>query len=380
MAVTWLSGFEGRANALEQDPGTGNGLTFNGTTSFDTTTFRSGAAALRCNPASGASGYTQLSGGTKAFMHFGLRIATLPSLARVICGNSTGSTVKLNSDGTLEVFDGTTSRGSSSALSLNTWYWIGWRESAGTSVDVLQVDGVTAVNGTVAVAATSNIGFSGTEASAADIYIDDVIRDGAGFLASSKVDIALPISDNTVTGVTDANGATTNLWQAVDNTPPAGVASASEAANPKASIKYPASTTENYLANLETYTTLGIAAADTVLAVQTLVRHGEDIVTGTKNLQNVGALTNPTVAGVSVTAGSDGGAHGAEAGLWVTTFGTLTTSPSVTLGTSPTIRTSRVSEARVACLDFMGMNVAWTPAAAAERVPYVNPMPQFLAQ
>ena len=117
-----------------------------------------------------------------------------------------------------------------------------------------------------------------------------------------------------------------------------------------------------------------------MLAVQSIVRHGEDIATGTKTAQNCGALTNPTVAGANITFGNDGGAHGAEAGLWVTAYGTVTTSPSVTLGTSPTIRTSRVSEARVGCIDFMAMAVAWTPAAAAARTIKLNQYPQLLAQ
>ena len=378
MAVVRCTGFEAGQFATDNLVGA-----LTGTASYDTGTVRTGSRSIRCNPASGASGNLNVSVPARGFLHFGLRIATLPSLARVVCGTlNNGANVKLKADGTLEVFDGATSRGTSAtALSTNTWYWIGVRTIAGTSVDLLQIDGVTAgVTGTTTDAGNAGfIGLSSTEASAADIYIDDVIQDDAGFIAPSKVDMALPISDNTVTGVTDNNGVTTNIFDCVDNTPPAGVASANEAANPKAGMHFPASVTCNYLANLETYTTLGIGASDTVLAVQSIVRHGEDIATGTKNLQNVGALTNPTVAGASVTAGSDGGAHGAEAGLWVTTFGTLTTSPSVTLGTSPTIRTSRTSETRVACLDFMGMVVAWTPAAAAERVPFYRPMTQLLA-
>jgi hypothetical protein len=375
MAVTYLTGFEAGQSTTDH-------LSINptGTAAYDTGTVRTGARSMRCNPASGASGFVTLALPAAGFVHFAFRIASLPSVARIIAGNGTGSTLKLNSSGTLEVFDSATSRGSSSALSTNTWYWIGWRISAGTSVDVLQVDGVTAVNGTIA-QGNAPLGANGTEASAIDLYYDDVILDTAGFLQPSKVDLALPISDNTVTGVTDNNGVTTNIFDCVDNTPPAGVASANEAANPKAGMHFPASVTCDYLANLETYTTLGIASGDTVLAVQGIVRHGEDIATGTKNLQNVAALTNPTVAGSSVTAGSDGGAHGAEVGLWVTTFGTVTTSPTVTLGTSPTIRTSRISQARVACVDFMGMLVAWTPAAVvAGNPPYVNPMPQLLAQ
>jgi len=377
MAVRQSYSFEAQQAATDR-------ITFVGTSSYSTTTVRTGAASLRCNPASGATGRVLLAISTVGdFVHFGLNIATLPSLDRVIFGQIAAGNVnvRLTSTGGLALYINTTLMGTSVNLSTATWYWIGVRTLTGTSVAFLQIDGLDSVTGTGTVSGTPvSLGFIGTEASAADIFFDDVIVDNAAFLSNGKADIALPISDNTVTAVTGGAGGTTNLWDAINNTPPAGVASASE--TDTTNIKYPASLTEDYLANLETYTTLGIASGDTVLAVQSIVRHGEDIATGTKNLQNVGALTNPTVAGASVTAGSDGGAHAAESGanFWVTTFGTVTTSPSVTLGTSPTIRASRTSESRVACVDFMGMNVAWTPGAAAEQVPYVNPMPQLLAQ
>jgi hypothetical protein len=360
MAVAAFCGFEGQALKVD-----GVNVSFIGTAAYDTGTVRTGAASMRANPASGAGGYFSNLAGAVAYMHFAVRFASLPSVNRVFTSGVAAGMIhaEITSTGTISVYLNTTLIGTSStALSTNTWYWIGLRQVTGTSVDFLQIDGVSAVTGTATVTLSDpSVGFVGTEASAVDAYFDDVIFDDAGLLAPSKVDTALPISDNTRTNVTAGAGGTTNLWDAVNNTPPAGVASASETNT--SNIEYPASLTESYIANLETYTTLGIGASDTVLAVRSIVRHGEDIATGTKNLQNVGALTNPTVGGSSVTAGSDGGAHGAEIGLWVSTFGTLTTSPSVTLGTSPTIRTSRISEARVACIDFMGMLVAWTPAA-----------------
>jgi hypothetical protein len=285
----------------------------------------------------------------------------------------------LNSDGTITAKENSSTIGTTAtALSTATWYWIGYRIGTFNAV-IFQINGVDQVSGNVA-AGGSNIGFGGTEASAVDAYIDDIITDDTGFLRSSKVDTAFPISDNTVTGVTDNNGVTTNIWQCVSNAPPGGVASANEAANAKKGMHFTASVTDNYIANLETYTTLGVGASDTVLAVQSLVRQGEDIATGTKTMQNVGALTNPTVAGATITVGGDAGAHGAEAGLWVTTVGTLTTSPSVTVGSSPTIRASRVSESRLACVDFMGMVVAWTPAAVVANPSYTSPYPPLLAQ
>jgi hypothetical protein len=373
MAVTALIGFEAQQDVTDQ-------ITINGTAAYSTARARTGAASLRCNPSSGASGYAATLSGD-IYVHFGFYIASLPSVERSIFGNAAAVHLGLTSAGALSLYNavGTLIGTTAATLSTATWYWIGIKIQAFTG-DLVQVDGITVITGTQTGTTAANLGCHGTEASAIDVYYDDYMRDNAGFLAPSKVDLALPISDNTRTAVVTGDGAgTTNLWDAVNNTPPTGVVSASETAT--TNIEYPASATEDYIANLETYTTLGVASGDTVLAVRSIVQHGEDIATGTKNFQNLGALTNPTVAGVSVTAGTDAGAHGASPTLWTTTFGTLTASPSVTLGTSPTIRTSRISEARVACIDFMGMLVAWTPAAVvAANPPYVNPMPQLLAQ
>lgn len=382
MTVTQMNGWEippagGGTNASGGD----SLMTRTGTAEWSTTQARTGSRAGRCNPASGASGFFTLSGTTDGWWHLGLYIATMPSVQRRITGLSGGTSVnlRLNSDGTIGYYLGGTLIGTSStALTTNQWYWIGWIQSSVTSSPVLQINGTTEVSGTTTGFTSSNqIGCNGTEASAIDIYLDDFIIDNATFLAPSKVDTAYPISDNTVTGVTAGAGGTTNLWDAVNNVPAAGVASASETNT--TNIEFPASTTCNYLANLETYSDLGINQGDTVLAVRSFVRHGEDVATGTKNIQDVGALTNPTVSGVSTTAGGDAGAHGADtdAGLWSIVQGTLTTTPSVTLGTSPTIRTSRVSQSRVACIDLMCMTVAWTPSTT--RVPRLTPYPQMLA-
>jgi hypothetical protein len=380
LAVTFLTGFEAQGAATD-------GVTLTGTAAYSTAQFRTGVASLRCNPAAGIEGDASLQTAPgNGYIHFGMYVASLPSNDRQIFGRSVltaGSiVVRLNSAGALAVYLETTLIGTSSAAFASAgWHWVGIRLVTGTSVVFLQIDGTNEVTGTATVTASSTLlGPSLVGAApAVDVYFDDVIEDGAGFLASSQVDIALPISDNTRTAVVTGDGAgTTNLWDAVNNTPPAGVASASETAT--TNIEYPASTTEDYIANLETYTTLGVGAADTVLAVQSVVRHGEDVGTNTKTMQNCGALTNPTVAGATVTFGNDGGAHGAEVGLWITAFGTLTTSPSVTLGTSPTIRASRTSEARVGCIDFMGMLVAWTPAAAKTAISFYRPYTQLLAQ
>ena len=372
MTVTFMTGFE--VQQITSDTNSGSST---GTASYSTAIKRTGAASLRCNPASGVAGYASVVA-LNGWDNFGFYVASLPSVARRIRGSGSFPGLWLNSGGTLYVTNtaGTTIGTSSTALSTGTWYWIGVRWDSFTGV-CLQINGVDEVSGTQDGTPGSQYGCAGTEASAIDIYFDDIVIDNAGFLAPSKVALLLPISDNGAhTGWQAGAGGATNLWDGVNNTPPAGVASASE--TDTTNIEAIASTGGTYSANLTTYTTAGVNSGDTVLAVRSIIRHGEDIATGTKT-GTVGAATNPTITGIAITFGSDGGAHGAEVGVWSTQLGTLKTSPSVTLGTSPTLDVVRPNEARVGCIDFMGMNVAWTPAAVVA-VPYYRPYPQLLAQ
>lgn len=378
MAVVFVKGFDSQDILNIED------FSITGTASLNTSTVRTGAASVRCNPASGAQGAVQYVGAASivGFVHFGLYVATLPSLARLVAGSGSGSTLKINPSGTLEVFDGVTSRGASTtALITGQWYWIGWRQSAGTSVPALQINGVTEVTATV----TQGVllfGFNDTVASAADAYFDDVIVDDAGFLASSKVSLLVPISDNARASLwTGGAGGTTSLFDAVNNTPPVGTATETNTTQ----IEHAggaAGTTDAYDANMTTYATAGIAAADTVLAIEYFIAHGEDVGTGTK-LLNFSLVSNPTQATglANFAAGADVGALGTYATNWTVTRNSIIANPSVTVGTSPVMRVLRPETAsRVASVCAMGMYVAWTPAVVITQIPYRNPMPPLIAQ
>src|SRR4029079_17989572 len=117
MTLQGLTGFEiGEASA--------EGVTLTRTAAFSTVQARTGTRAIRCNPSSGATGHVSAySGSTSAFIHFGLYIATLPSITRAIAGSDAASSnFRLNSDGTLSVYNGATIQGTSAAaLSTATW-------------------------------------------------------------------------------------------------------------------------------------------------------------------------------------------------------------------------------------------------------------------
>jgi hypothetical protein len=378
-----MCGFELNADGKEPFNSAAT-MTLSGAT-YSSTQARTGTFSIRCNPGSGASQSIIIPAGS--YVHFGMYVVTKPSLDRRIIGTISANTlnVRLTSTGALGVYENTTLLGTSSAAFASPgWHWVALRATSGTSVPHLQIDGVTEVTATSTISGTGNsVGFVGAEASAAELYIDDFIIDDANLLQPSKVALLLPISDN-ARGANwfKADGSTTtNLFQSVDNIPPAGVASANEAATPLASIRHTGGANNAYDANMTTYSSAGVAAIDTVIAVMSWVRHGEDIATGTKVLAS-GLVSNPAPGvGSNFNAGNNAGAHAAETNLWLTQVETIQVSPSVTIGSSPVLRISRPETAsRVACIDFMGVTMAWTIGVVTDRVPFTPRYPSLLAQ
>lgn len=355
-----------------------------GTASFSTTQARTGTYSLRINPASGASGYwASIENGDYA--SFGLFIATMPSVSRMIVGNDSIGNIRLNSTGTLTVRTATTDIvTSATALTTGAWYWVSFRAITGTTVEWLQINEVSeGGTATATVGGTGNtIGCGGTEASAIDIYLDDCILVDT-FLTSSKVTYGFPTTETTDATWRLGDGtAFGNGWAAIDNVPPAGVASASETAT--TNIESASSTgTATYVGKPASYTSLGIGASDTILGVRASIMEGEDINTGAKT-GTIEISANPVTSSTAFTFGeAGGGAHGAAVGgLWWSAHSPWSLNPSVTLGTVPQIKVVKTdTTTRVACVDQMFLKIVWTPAVAAPaRVPFSRPYTQLLAQ
>jgi len=392
VAVTFMCGFEAAAALVD-------GIVLSTNAAYSTTQARTGTRSIRVNPGSGAQGTANIATPGQGWFHFALYITTLPSVSRQIVHSSTTgqAALMLSSTGTLQCWVNNTNIGSSSALSTGRWYWIGLRDKTSASdVEWLQVDGV-GQNCLATATITTTIGWfgcGGTEASAIDIYFDDVIGDDAGFLAPSNVALLLPISDNArATLWTGGSGGTTNLYDAVNNCPPVGSATESNTTQ----IEHAGgavSSTDAYDANLTTYTTAGVGSGDTVLAAQALIVWGEDISTGTK-LLSYRIDSNPLVFGelsIDVSTGHGSGAVGTYstgADYWnerrsaIKTTG-LVIGTDITLGTSPVFHVVRPETAsRVASVCFTGMYVAWTPYVAPPASgPPIQPKvyPQILVQ
>src|SRR5580765_1854633 len=104
-------------------------------------------------------------------------------------------------------------------------------------------------------------------------YVDDVAtNDSSGAQQNSwcgegKIVLLKPTADNAIgTGWTDSGGATTGLWQSVDNTPPTGIADTTSSAGHQ--IRNASSSSSNYDATLTTYAAAGIGASDTITVIK----------------------------------------------------------------------------------------------------------------
>ena len=94
MAVTFGAGFEAQQAVTD-------GVTLLGTSSYSLVQANTGVASIRCNPASGASGYFSAVGFNPTSLGFAIYIATAPSVARRIVGQASDCALRLNADRTV---------------------------------------------------------------------------------------------------------------------------------------------------------------------------------------------------------------------------------------------------------------------------------------
>ena len=291
----------------------------------------------------------------------------------------------------------------SPALSVNTWYRIEVKTthtvvastSTTISFDEVRVNGVTqsGVSDTQTVNNASVFGGASLQrwefgwnqyqslsvGSNKNFWFDNICLNDTTDAAQTswpgpgQIYLLLPTSDNGRGDSlwTGGAGGTTNLYDAVNNTPPVGLSSSTD--TNLSQIKHAggaANTTISwYKANMTTYTAAGIGATDKIRLVQAIGVDGEEVTTQTKNLQ-YSIISNPAVAtSGSVKAGDDGAtAIGTYPTGWAIHRGTISYDPSgIALGTAPVMQVLRPETAsRVASVCFMGMIVETTPATTIE--------------
>lgn len=384
-------GFEGEPKAV------GEFLSFEGrvdagTVTRETAVKRSGNAAWKFNPGAGNTlAYVSHSWGNLGLFGYYVRayfrFDTIPSATTrlLLMRTSTGVALvnaRVTSAGKLQLYNevGAAQIGSDSAATLTTgiWYRIEMfcrTETGATDSCELRLDGVTVASATGLTLSDLQvyqalIGLVNSPGANRVAYVDDMaVNNDQGtqnntWPGEGKVVYLSPVSDN----ARDANwtagaGATTDLWDAVNALPPAGVAAAS--ATNTSQIKNVASdAVGNYDANVQSYAAAGLIPSDRITLVQAVAP------VGTSSTGISGALkivSNPTQSGED-TASHGGTAIGTYGSNWGTHWGSPQTSPSVALGTQPVIRVGKRTASAVE-LHYCGMHLAveYTLAAGWRR-------------
>lgn len=347
--------------------------------SYDTTTPNGSGRSLKIIPASGSasSQCTLTAGGTTGWRRFFVRFDVLPTTnPRGFYGAfGAGNNIRIRSDGKIQIYSGSTAGVTgTTVLSTTQWYMFDVVNNSSTS-NILRVritpitagvpgTSIDEITGTTAYTFTELIGAADTVADTYTAYFDHFSADSstASPIGFGWVLLSLPISDNARAAKwTAGTSGTTNLFDAVDNLPPTGKVSPQTTTSAITHAGGGAGN-EDYDANMTTYATLGIGAADTINAIQAIMIHGEDIATGTKTL-TFAVKSNPAGSfETNFSAGADAGAVGTFPTNWTTTRGTVISSPSVTLANSPVMTARRpLTESRLADVCFMGLYIDYTP-------------------
>lgn len=307
MSRLWSCGFELQSATAGIEWDTNNGVPV-----IDTTTKRSGAAALRCNPSAGTRFIAQqIYAADDAAAHMYLRgyfyVASAPSaLTGLLCwaDSATASTgwyaVKMLTDRTLTVINSSgtsTAAGLSSAVPLNTWTRIEFEydDTANVAKGYL--------NGTLF--ATLNSADLGGGAFArwgvlntcnADIYLDDLaVNDGGGssqtgLPGAGSIIHLYPDSAGDNNGFATAVGGTAgagNNYTRVDETTP------NDATDYNETTATGTTTIDDF--NCQAAASAGINSADAVTLVQVGARVGSNAVTAASIVTRVKTVASGTV-------------------------------------------------------------------------------------
>lgn len=261
-------------------------------------------------------------------------------------------------------------------LSLDTWHMVEMKvniSAAGNDTVGLRVDGVDVVTDesfALGSSAPGGLWLQNAYAGTFNVDMDDVaINDDQGasqntWPGGGKVVLLTPISDNQRGSWTGGSGGTTNLYDAVNNDPPAGTATESNTTQIESADSSGDNSTDEYRINLTTYTDAGIGGSDTITLLHPFIDHGEDVATGTKT-GSFGMQANPADTYATFTFGDNVGALGTWPTNWRWARGTVTYSPSVTLGSSPVIAVRKTDTGtRVASVDRIGVYAEYVPGVA----------------
>jgi hypothetical protein len=358
---------------------------------YDTAVKRSGAASYKFSVSgAGATALYNFAGavGTRVWVTawFYLPAATgLPAAGVRVLGFSASSggqfaSAMIRADGKIRLQNQANAQvGSESvaAAQVDTWHRLdlGLEIEAGSTDFVeLRFDGVTVATSSVQAlsdAAPTRLHFGfienpGTEV----IHFDDIIlNDDTGSVNNTwpgdeRVVALLPTADS-ARGANWLGGAdgTTNLWDALDNIPPVGVATAS--ATNTSQIENAASTiVEEYDATMTTYTAAGVGGNDTVTAIYGVWEAGSSSTTGSDTIAGE-VESNPAIAEASSSVDFVTGTYPTG---WTRGQTAMAENPTVAKGTAPVMSVRKaVATTRVHQVCLMAMLVSYAVGPAGTR-------------
>lgn len=354
-----------------------------GTPTLSTSVVKDGTYSLRCNATNAVTSVSWNIIGAGAVLanfaqsgRFWFRVDAIGSAAIFIWQTGSFGTdatrVAYNLDGTMQIRDGGSGGIVNSTSTVSTGQWhLGWVNASGTTRD-LYVDGVLLCHstggGTAGPKNQPGVGIlNGVSIGTWDVYFDNVAwHDGSIGVPDNlqhKFALLIPTAGNNANSWTGGAGGTGDIHGAVDNIPPVGLAAASETNSSQ--IKNAASGGNlDYTATMQSYAAAGVPQGSVIHAVMALVNDGEEVTTNTKS-GSVWIASNPaqTAAGTTFDYGDDSAtAIGTFPTGWTTHVGPVTETPSITLGTAPTVTVRKTtSTTRVVGVDFMGLYVDFTP-------------------
>jgi hypothetical protein len=388
---------DGGASTAAQNTGLDGVKAGTGTLTRDTSVFRSGAAswkfdstasnlAISVSPPT-PTFVTATSYFLRAYFLIGANIALNLRPILALGGSSTNQeiTAVLQADGTVFLQVSGARQGSFSSVITadGIWHRIelkGTVTSTNWTAAELQIDGVSIAtwSGTQAFTNGANWGwFLSAPGANKTMNVDDVaLNDSTGatnntWCGDGAVVLLVPTADSAKgTGWTNDAAGTTNFFNATKNTPPTGIADTTGGSGLHQIRNATSNANSNYDATMTTYTAAGAGTGATVNAVLPVTATAAPVTTSSKQ-GTVGVVSNPAITNIALGAtgtagafwsGLAGGTYGAG---WKWSLGTMTQTPTVTLGTAPVMRITQVtSSTRIADVCFMGMYVDYTPAAS----------------
>lgn len=339
---------------------------------LDTSVVRAGGTSVKFNTAGTASNESYLEWnrpGTAAVVGRGYFLRAYINLPNVTPtaefnmmtgeNSAVGSRVaiRLTTTGTLILSNrrsGVQIGSASPTLVANTWYRVEmyWKVNAAANVDeaAFYLDG-TLIASSTAQNLNNNIaldrfelGFTTTpNATNFLMYATDVaFNDDQGasqnsYPGSGVVTYLKPVSDNQVGSWTGGAGGGSNLFDALDNKPPVGVATGSETNTSQIkTTQSNQSSSQEYRANLTSFANGGIGVSDSITLIHPVLWHAEGA-TGNTKTGSFGGVSNPAWTYDTFTFGDDQGAAGTWNAQWRPVLGSVQYAPTVTLSSNPIV-------------------------------------------